>query len=825
MSNYPLTPLTRSSQKNTRSFRTPDKQLRKFRIVPIIYTALAQPLLDYISLIKADMTTTSSSLDINLTLSADSFGDQPRIITANYGFDGYMSVSGLQGTGADAQAAAYQYGIAWELIDPTLGASPRAYYSAMGDSVFQSTYGFSALQQDTIPVVFSHPVLGDTLSPKDFRILLNTGEFVTPITSSFSPNSEFNERQTVVLVGDWGNRLLPDESGARYPISVTVVDDGLPLRLVTSAGLVSAVGLTIESFNPYVAGNGPKILAAKLNAYSDLGEGNPAWLTSSTANSGSDLYGEQAKYRLRIYTSAGFSADGISSILPTDFSKFFQLLAKDDRGSDVMITLPDVDYYIGGFGVVRVLGIADTGLLQNLYDISYVEDHDNQYDIILSGDLAAVARLQSIRMPSGEGYSPVYNPGGPGNDPGNNLPVRFTVASSDQTIEITNDFQDSSFVSYIEIDGSVAKDAVSGQPIGTLMGLAVHDSSINHDIYQYVDPTGARFYSSIKLSSLINGPVGYDSGESGGSGAEASGHGNDEADTSGQGNGEADALRASLTETFEGLGATDLKASGGSTTTAAAPSSGGTVTSYTSGASGAYNITINFNGTWTSSLQGVFKAAADRLSDLIIGDVPDVRVNGKIIDDISISAELESIDGVGGLLGQAGPTSLRSDSYLPAAATMQFDSADAHSYYDQGLFDEIVTHELLHCVGFASIWGYLGLTEGPSFIGTHAVAEYNKLVDEYATMHGGSTILSNGITLAKGSVPLETGGGSDTAGSHWSEAVFENEMMTGYINLPISGSSVPADSLSMMTAASLLDIGYAISSVSQFDDYMYPHLI
>jgi Ca2+-binding RTX toxin-like protein len=437
-------------------------------------------------------------------LAADFFGDQPRIITANYGFDGYISVPGLQGTGSDAQAAAYQYGVAWQLIDPILGAAPRAYYSAMGDSAFQSAYGFAALPQDTIPVVFSHPVLGDTLNPQDFRILLNTGEIVTPIASSFSPNSEFNERQTVVLSGDWGNRLLPGESGSRYPVSVTVVDDGSPLRLVTSAGLVSAVGLTVESFNPYVAGNGPRILAAKLNAYSDLGEGNPAWLASSTANSGFDLYGEQAMYRLRIYTSAGFSADGIGSILPTDFSKFFQLRAKDDHGSDVVITSSGLDYNISGFGSVRVLGIADTGLFQSSYDISYVEDHDNQYDIILSGDLAAVARLYSIRMPSGEGRSPVYNPGGPGNDPGNNPPVRFTVASSDQTIEITNDFQDSSFVSYIEIDGPVAKDAVSGQPIGTLIGLAVHDSSINHTIYQYVDPTGKRFYASDDFVIEIN---------------------------------------------------------------------------------------------------------------------------------------------------------------------------------------------------------------------------------------------------------------------------------------------------------------------------------
>ncbi len=798
-------------------------------------------MLDYISLIKASTTTTSSSLDINLTLSADFYGDQPRIITANYGFDGYISVAGLQGTGADAQAAAYQYGVAWELIDPALGASPRAYYSATGASAFQSTYGFAASQLDTIPVVFSHPVLGDTLNPQDFRILLNTGEIVTPITSSFSPNSEFNERQTVVLSGDWGNRILPGESGSRYPVSVTVVDDGSPLQLVTSAGLVSAVGLTVESLNPYVAGNGPRILAAKLNAYSDLGEGNPGWLASSTANSGSDLYGEQAKYRLRIYTSAGFSSDGISSILPTDFSRFFQLLAKDDRGSDVLITQSGVDYNIGGFGSVRVVGLADTGLFQSSYDISYVEDHDNQYDIILSGDLAAVERLQSIRMPSGEGYSPVYNPGGPGNDPGNNPPVPFTVASSDQTIEITNDFQHSSFVSYIEIDGPVARDAVSGQPIGTLMGLAVHDSSTNHDIYEYVDPTGRRFYTSFKvsplisaqgndatkLSPLINGTADYDSG---GSGAEASAQGNDAtgdsaqgddgAGASGAGGDGADALLASLTDTIEGLGANDLKASGGLGTTAAAPSSDGTVTSYTSGAPGAYNITITFNGTWTSSLQGVVKAAADRLSRLIIGDVPDVQVNGKIIDDINISAELKAIDGVGGLLGQAEPTALRSGSYLPATATMQFDSADAQIYYDHGLFDEIVTHEMLHCVGFASIWGNLGLTQGPSFIGPSAVAEYNKLVDEYAAAHGGSTTLSNGITLVKGSVPLETSGGSDTADSHWSEAVFKNDLMTGYINLAISGSTAPADPLSMMTAASLRDLGYAISSAPQVDAYI-----
>ena len=277
----------------------------------------------------------------------------------------------------------------------------------------------------------------------------------------------------------------------------------------------------------------------------------------------------------------------------------------------------------------------------------------------------------------------------------------------------------------------------------------------------------------------------------------------------------SDVFLVDLTESIAAVGGSALKVSGGGS-----GSGGGIVTSYTSGAPGAYNISITFKGTWTASLQNVFKAAADRLSGIIIGDVKDVRINGKIIDDISISAELSTIDGVGGVLGQAGPTLLRTGSYLPAAATMQFDSADAQNYYNAGLFDEIVTHEMLHSVGFGSIWSFVGLTSGSSYIGANAVSEYNKLVGGFAAGHGGSTTLANGITLAMGAVPLETGGGSGTAGAHWSEAVFANELMTGYLNLPVSGSTAPADPLSMMSAASMRDLGYVTAAIPPVDIYV-----
>jgi len=215
---------------------------------------------------------------------------------------------------------------------------------------------------------------------------------------------------------------------------------------------------------------------------------------------------------------------------------------------------------------------------------------------------------------------------------------------------------------------------------------------------------------------------------------------------------------------------------------------------------GAYNVNLVFKGTCTADLQNVFIAAANRISTIITADIPSVSIRGVVIDDIQITAELKAIDGTGGVLGQAGPTALRSGSYLPATASMQFDSADAASFNTQGLFDEIVTHEMLHSIGIGSIWSYKGLVSGTGFIGANAMAEYDKLVDAFQGFDNGVNALA---------VPLETGGGSGTAGSHWSEAVFRNELMTGYINTTASGGMV-ADPLSAMTIASLKDLGYAV---------------
>lgn len=466
----------------------------------LVYTALATPLLDYLAQQKADQVPSSAALARNILLAADTFADEPRILTANYGFDGYMGVPGLNGTDSAARTAAYAANVAWQALDPALNAPSRALYAAVGSGPFLAIYGVPALLADTIPVVFSHPVLPASVSPQAFRITLNTGETVTPITASFLPNLEYNERQTVVITGYWGNRIAPGQSGSLHPVRVDIVAAPTPLMLVTKVGFVPATGLGVESRNPYQAGNGPRLVAAKLNIYSSLGEGGPQSQPNSYANSGEDLYGAQAKYRLRLYTSAGFSPDGIGSLLPTDYSQYFLVKARDHAGRVIELRESGRTYAIPGYGSVRIVGLADTGLAQASYDASYVEDHDNQYDIILDGDLAAIARIDEVRMPSAGAYRAVYNPGGPGNQPDSNPPgAAFTVSSRDHSVAVTNDLAGSMAVSYVEVDGAVARDPASGQPVGRLLGPAVIDTRTGYTVKAYVDPVGRRFFASIPV--------------------------------------------------------------------------------------------------------------------------------------------------------------------------------------------------------------------------------------------------------------------------------------------------------------------------------------
>jgi len=199
-----------------------------------------------------------------------------------------------------------------------------------------------------------------------------------------------------------------------------------------------------------------------------------------------------------------------------------------------------------------------------------------------------------------------------------------------------------------------------------------------------------------------------------------------------------------------------------------------------------YNIQINFQGTWSADLRQAFISAADAISNFILGDIPSSGARRSAVDDLVITASLINIDGAGGILGQAGPDAVRAGSFLPSRGSMEFDSADAAVYQAAGLFDDIVLHEMLHTVGFGTIWSDLGLISGGFFTGARANAEYT------------------GTDL----IPLERDGGGGTAYSHWDEETFTNELMTGYID--------GDNTLSYMTVASLGDLGYSVVSGASY---------
>lgn len=480
--------------------------------MPITFTPLAGNLIATITANKLSTSTKPASLFTPINYSADIYNSTPGIITANYGFDGYIGVPGIPNTDSESQAAALKFNVAWEYIDPSLNlnAGQRAYTSAADYENSESANGVAMLLDDTIPVVFSMPVLPTTVNTTDFAVTLNDGSVVTPVLVSMLPNLEYNERQTIVLDGDFGNRLQPGQPGSMYPISVTIVNDGTPLQLLSATGPVSIVGATVASSNPYVAGNGPKLVGAKLNRFSDLGEGAPAILGStSIRNSGGDLYGADAQYRLRLYTSAGFSPDGIASLLPSDYSNYFILRARDERGNLIPLTLVGTPYTIGTFGTITVVGLADLTTVGTPENAAYIGDHDNYFDVILKGDLSAIERLADVRMPSSGSYKAVYNPGGPGNNPTGSLdnstppPGPFTVASSDHTIAITNDLNGSLVATYVETGAAVMRDPYSGQPIGTSLGAAVIDTVTGATIWCYQDPNNAIFYASFAAASAV----------------------------------------------------------------------------------------------------------------------------------------------------------------------------------------------------------------------------------------------------------------------------------------------------------------------------------
>ena len=245
--------------------------------------------------------------------------------------------------------------------------------------------------------------------------------------------------------------------------------------------------------------------------------------------------------------------------------------------------------------------------------------------------------------------------------------------------------------------------------------------------------------------------------------------------------------------------------------TVAALTGEGTVTMVASGATlalsgtsaaanGRFDIVVRYSGNPT--YQAAFTQAAARWTQIITADIPDVSTSQwGLVDDLLIDASIVSIDGAGGILGQAGPDWVRNGSLLPVHGIMEFDSADVAGMFNNGTWTDVILHEMGHILGIGTLWNSLGLKNSAGdYIGARALAEYRALSGNAAAT----------------SVPVERSGGSGTAGAHWSESVFNAELMTGFAESP--GVAMP---ISRMTIGALQDLGYTVN-YSAADAYTLP---
>jgi hypothetical protein len=353
---------------------------------------------------------------------ADYWREEPAILSAGLGFD---NIIGLPTITSDVvrQAGGSWYGG----LRCTSGAEPSTGMrtsAAAADTIGQAFKGY-ADYDDGLPVVFSWPVATETVDPTDFQFTLNTGATVFGHAAGMNPNWEHNERNTVVLFGDFGNRKASSEPGALFPVKLEIVADDTPLLLVGPGGReVSAVGLTwTTDKSPY--DQGPVLVGAKLNAVGTqaVGEGG-VFLMERAASMPNDEFAlyDEGDFRLRVLTTGGFSPDGVTGLRPDMFEDFFRVHAKGADGKTVVMDKVGTEYQVAG-GTLRIVGLSDLGQAENPdegvhYDGCYQEDRDNYIDIILVGDQAAARNITFVEIPGLKGgYRAFYNPGGPGPEP------------------------------------------------------------------------------------------------------------------------------------------------------------------------------------------------------------------------------------------------------------------------------------------------------------------------------------------------------------------------------------------------------------------------
>jgi hypothetical protein len=263
-------------------------------------------------------------------------------------------------------------------------------------------------------------------------------------------------------------------------------------------------------------------------------------------------------------------------------------------------------------------------------------------------------------------------------------------------------------------------------------------------------------------------------------------------------------------------------------------SAGGVFTSVTATVATDFKVDVRFFGPSppAEAAAAAFLEAAARITGTIVGDILDVDyptlrnnagvditacgapgiVVNEIVDDVLIYASVGTIDGVGKILATATPCVVRSQSRMASIGVMRFDVDDVGELIQSGRLADVVLHEMLHVVGFGTIWtdsrrpGGVLLTgrgtDNPRYTGSLGIS---------ACSGAGGTEACGGGVAVEG-LPSAPG----TADSHWRESTFDSELMTGFVE----PAGTPM-SLSAITIQSLADVGYSVNLFAG-DQYLVP---
>lgn len=267
---------------------------------------------------------------------------------------------------------------------------------------------------------------------------------------------------------------------------------------------------------------------------------------------------------------------------------------------------------------------------------------------------------------------------------------------------------------------------------------------------------------------------------------------------------------------------------------------GNPVTFADTGYAAGYTITlVNYGPTPPAAAKSAFDSAQAKWQRLIympLSNVLDSAAAGtcgagtpalnQTTTGVIILWSVDSIDGPGKILAQAGPCLIRNSNSLTALGVMKFDSADIGTLITNGTLNSVVLHEMGHVIGFGTLWSQApnawlqqpstppGTINDTYFSGPKGRAAFDSV--------GGTSYTGGGSSPPAGNkVPVENCGtspyvsptcGSGTVNGHWRQTVMSPELMVGF--LPSSPK------LSIVTVAAQEDLGYTVN-YSAADTYVH----